>query len=163
MAVRDAKFADIPAMVDLLQQQFRKSHYAREGTVRVDEKQAKGLLVQAIQRHGGKNGGSCFVQVSEHEGMIVGLIVATLDRVYAIGDRLRATDLFWVANANVPARDPEKLMRNMVQWAWSNPHVIEVVCGTTKVVSGNARRAGRILERIGMREYGLIYRMGKES
>jgi hypothetical protein len=161
--VRDAKFGDIPAIVDLLTLQFRKSHYHRDGTVNIDESETKRLLVTAIQRHGGKIGGSTFVQVAETDGMITGLILGTLARVYSIGDKLMATDLFWTANKNVDQRDPIKLMKNMVQWAWQSPHVIEVRVGATAVIEERPERVGAALERIGMYPYGLIYRIERKK
>jgi hypothetical protein len=161
--VRDAKFADVPAIVDLLILQFRKSHYHRDGVVNVDEAETKRLLVTSIQRHSGKIGGSTFVQVAETDGMVTGLILGTLARVYSIGDKLMATDLFWTANGNVDPRDPVKLMQNMVAWAWESPHVIEVRVGATSVIEERPERVGAALERIGMERYGLIYRMEREK
>ena len=163
MSVRDAKFQDVPAMVDLLQMQFRKSHYFRDGTVNVDEAETKRLLVTGIQRHGGRFGGNTFIQVAETDGMVTGLILGTLARVYSIGDKLMATDLFWTANGNVDPRDPIKLMQNMVRWAWESPHVIEVRVGATAVIEEKAERVAVALERIGMQAYGLIYRMERKE
>ena len=157
--IRDAKFSDIPGIADLLKEQFRKSHYCRDGTVGVDEMETKRLLVAAIQRHGGRQGGSTFVQVAENNGIICGVIVGTLQRVYSIGDKLMATDLFWTANGMVDPRDPERLMRNMIDWARKSPNVAEVKVGATKVIEAEPERVGRLLGKVGMQNYGTIFRM----
>ncbi|MCB1511065.1 MAG: hypothetical protein KDJ36_09180 [Hyphomicrobiaceae bacterium] len=157
--VRDANFADIPAMVAVLYAGYLKSHYAGDDRVEFDVREAKRLLMQAIQRHGHLTGGGTWVQVAESNGTVTGLIVGTLSRVYAIGTRLMATDLFWVACDDVDPLDPARLMRNMMAWARSNPDVIEVKCGTTAIIRDDPAAAGVILERLGMKQYGNIYRM----
>lgn len=158
MTVRDARFADIPGIVLILKSAYSKSHYAREGLVNVDEKEAKRLLAQAVQRHGGTNGGATFVQVAETNGTVTGVILGTLSRVYAIGDKLMASDLFWVCVEDVEPADPMALMRNMIEWAKACPYCVEVKCGTTAVVAEDPKRPGRILERLGLKHYGEIYR-----
>ena len=160
--IRDAKFADIPGIIGLLEYGYAHSHYAKAKLARIDQKEAKRLLVQSIQRHGGKNGGACFVQVAESFGVINGLILGTLARVYAIGDKLTATDLFWLAAPTVNPSEPLRLMKNMVEWAWKSPHVIEVKCGATAIIQ-DPEGAGSLLERLGMTKFGNIYRMERAS
>lgn len=156
--IRDAAFADIPRLVSLLQGAFERSHYATEGLGEIDIAETKRLLTASIHRHGGKNGGSTWVQVAERDGFIEGLILGTLCRVYSIGTRLMVTDLFWVATEKVEPHDPYKLMKGMIAWGRSNPHVVEFKCGTTAALQ-DPEAAGVILERLGMKRYGLIWRM----
>lgn len=158
--VRDATFSDIPAIVSLLDDRFRRSHYASVQGGAIDAAHTKRLLVNAIQRHAGTSPGAMWVQVSEDTGIVRGFIWGILERVYSIGNRLSATDVFWIADDMVPARDPERLYRNFVKWAWSVPHVIEIKAGTTRAVADDDR-AGVVLKRIGMADYGRIYRMEK--
>lgn len=154
--IRNARCTDIPALVALLGSAYDRSHYA--GTeVEIDEKETKRLLVQSIQRHGHKVGGGCFVQVAESHGIVTGLILGTLVRVYVIGNRLMATDLFWVCSSLVEPGDPARLVGNMLEWARTVPHVVEVRCGTTAVIQ-DPEKAGNILTRLGMEQYGTIYR-----
>lgn len=160
---RDACFADIPGIVLLLQQGYSRSHYAKAGLANIDLAEAKRLLLASIQRHGGKNGGACWVQVADSGAGITGLVLGTLARVYSIGDRLMATDLFWLASPDANPRDAMALMRGMVSWAWSSPHVVEVRCGTTAVIADDPTAAGKALEQIGMQQYGNLYRMERPS
>ncbi len=161
--IREAKFADIPSIVALLEMQFRLTHYYRDGTVNIDELATKRLLLTAIQRHGKALEGGTFIQVAENAGLVCGVIVGTLTRVYSIGDRLMASDLFWTANSLVDPRDPEKLMRNFVEWAWACPVVAEVKIGVTKIIEDEPDRIGRMLKRMGMTDYGQMYRMEKAA
>lgn len=156
--IRDAKFADIPAIVSLLGMAYLKTHYAASGIAGIDIPEAKRLLVNSIQRHGGKNGGATWVQVAEHGGAITGLMLATLTRVYSIGDRLMATDLFWLSSPEADPRDAERLMRAMIDWARQSPHVVEINCGTTAIMN-DPEAAGLMLKRIGLSQYGNMYRM----
>lgn len=156
--IRDAKAVDIPAIVSLLEDAYARTHYAKSGLTRIDPQETKRLLMTGIMRHGHKNGGGCFVQVAESHGIVTGLIFGTLARVYSIGDRLMATDLFWIASPLVDPRDPRGLMKNMLAWAESAPHVIEATCAATAIINIDPEEAGRILESLGMKRYGILYR-----
>lgn len=156
--VRDARFTDIPAIVWLLQDAMARSHYSSGGMGEIDVTETKRLLVTAIQRHGHKTGGACWVQVAETNGVVTGLILGTLARVYSIGTKLYATDLFWLTSPAAEPRDGIKLMRGMVRWAESCPHVVEIKCGTVEAINGDAGRAGKVLQRLGMTPYGAIFR-----
>lgn len=156
--VRDAMFADIPAIVMVLQEAYLRTHYAKSGLAEMDTPEAKRLLVASIQRHGGKNGGSTWVQVSETDGAVTGFILGTLARVYSIGDRLMATDLFWLTSPAADPLDAMRLMRGMIEWASGVPHCVEIHCGTTAIMNDPAG-AGKMLERLGMEQYGNLYRM----
>lgn len=156
--IRDAKFTDIPAIVWLMQDALARSHYASGGMGEIDVAEAKRMLVTAIQRHGHRTGGACWVQVAETSGIVTGLILGTLARVYSIGTKLYATDLFWITSPAVDPRDSIGLMRGMVKWAESCPNVVEIKCGTTQTINEDAGKAGKVLRRLGMAPYGEIYR-----
>lgn len=157
--LRDANFADIPAIIRLLHEAHSRSHYAKDKTANIDETEAKRLLVTSIQRHGHTHGGGCWCQVFDDAGNIDGLIVGTLVRTYAILDRLSATDIFWVTSEHANSRAAVGLMKGFIGWAKANPLVVEIKCATTAVINDDPAKAGRILEHIGMKSYGNIYRM----
>ncbi|GAA4108911.1 hypothetical protein ACFFTN_01495 [Aminobacter aganoensis] len=157
--IRPATFSDIPAIVRLLQQSYMKTHYARTGIAEIDEPEAKRLLLASIQRHGQKHGGACWVCVVDSGASIDGLILGTLTRVYSIGNRLMATDLFWLVNEHADPRDAIGLMKGMVGWAEANPAVVEVHCGTTAIIADDPAVTSRLLAQIGFKQYGLISRL----
>lgn len=162
--IRDATFSDIPAIVRVLQQGFDRSHYADSPHGGgIDQSEAKRLLFQAIQRHGHKHGGATWVQVAEIGGVVSGLILGTLARVYAIGTHLMASDLFWITHPMSDPRDAANLMRSFIGWARTCPHVIEIKCGTTAIINEDPAEAGKVLERLGMKPYGNLYRMELEA
>lgn len=157
--IRDARFSDIKSIIALLQSAYLRSHYAADPRVSIDVAETKRLLFTSIQRHGGTNGGACWVTVAESDGEIRGLMLATLARVYVIGNALMATDVLFVASPDVDPADPLRLAKGMVEWARANPKVTEVRCGTTGVIHDDPMKAGRIWERLGMTHYGEIWRL----
>ena len=159
MSVRPATFADVSGIVALLHEGHARSHYAKTD-VMIDEREARRLLVQAIQRHGSKNLGGTLVMVAEKaDGRISGVIVGTMSRLYGILDRMMASDLFWLASIDVDPADPVRLMKAMIEWAKAAPDCVEIKCGTSAIIRDDPKEAGRALERLGMKHYGEIYRM----
>jgi hypothetical protein len=157
--IRDAKFADTHAIVRFLLDCHARSHYAGSA-VGVDVEEAKRLVISGIGRHGHQKGGACWVQVVDNDGSIDGLMYATLARIYAIGDKLMATDLFWIVNDHAKPGEAAILMRNMVEWAKKNPLVVEVHIAASAVITDNPAATSRILRKqFGMKEYGIIHRL----
>lgn len=161
--IRTANFEDTPAMISLLQAAHAKSHYAKSGLVDVDPEAARQLLMLAMLGHGKANEGAGWVQVAVNGTAITGLIVGTLARVYGIGTKLFASDLFWISLDGGHPRDAANLMRGFLRWAWESPHVIEVKCGTTSVIDDDPAQAGKILRRLGMTLYGQLYKQERPA
>lgn len=156
--IRDARFVDVPAIVGLLEDGYARSIFADGLRGEIDIAETKRLVVAGIHRHGGTNGGATWVQVTENDGVLTGLIYGTLIRTYSVGTTLTATDLFWLTNALAEPEDAADLMRGMIAWAWRSPHVIDVTCGVTKVIQ-DPEPAMRLLGTIGMQRHGGIMRM----
>lgn len=157
--IRDLKFVDIHAVTSFLLSCHPRTIYAKNGSANIDVAETKRLIGAGIARHGHKGPGGCWVQVAENEGRIDGLMYATLHRVCSIYDKLYATDLFWITNEFARSDDAPDLMKNMLAWAKSSPLVIEVQTGITDVINRDYVRTGDMLKRLGMREYGTIYRL----
>lgn len=153
--IREAKLADIFRLVEVLQEAHERSVYKDRCGVDVNE--AKRLLAQAILRHGHRNLGGCLVFVAETDGVVEGLLLATLLRIYEIGDRLMATDVFFVTSERADPRDAGRLLAAMESWAEFNPKAVEVRVGMTGVV-GDWRRLAKHYERRGYQPFGAIYR-----
>lgn len=156
--IRDAKAVDIPAIIGFLVDRYACSHYAKAGLAQIDVMHTKKLLLMAIHRHNHKTENACWVQVVEHAGQICGLMVATMARVYTIGDKLMATDVLFATNGFAQPSDAGRLLLGMVQWAKRSPYCTEIKCGVTSII-GDPERAGKLLQRLGMERYGSIFRM----
>jgi hypothetical protein len=156
MTVRDAKFGDTMQMAALLRRGYDRSRYAEIEGLEVDMPEAKRIITNAIQRQNGTNCGATFAQVSERAGKVEGLFIGVLDRVYHIGTKLCAHDLFFLMDEGGSPRDAERMLRNYVAWAESNPAVVLIQDGTTDAV-GDWKRAGKMLVRQGFRQIGGIY------
>lgn len=157
--IRDAKFIDIHGMTRFLQECHARSHYAKDGIVNVDVGETKRLLGAGLGRHGHKGIGACWLQVAENDGNIDGLMYATLHRVYAIGDKLMASDLFWAVNDHAQPTDAVMLLKNMLAWARTCPLVVEVHMAASYVISDRPEATSRLLKTLGMKEYGAIHRL----
>lgn len=153
MTVRAAQFVDIPRLVDLIQRTHAGSIYAQRCSI--DVKLLKATLLHAIEKHGGKKCGSSLVMVSEEAGIVTGLLLGLVDRVYVVMDRLYVTDLFYVCPN---PRDALKMLARLLAWAKSIPGVIEVRLGATDAI-GEWARVQRLYERLGMKQSGVMCSM----
>lgn len=154
MSVRPANFVDIPRIVEIIREAHGRSVYAGRGEV--DTTYAKRLLAQSIQRHGGTHEGSTLVLVSERAGAVEGVIVGMLDRVQVFGDKLWATDLFFIGTRKMPPMDALAMLNGLAEWAEKAPACIEVKVGVTSVV-GDWQRAKGLYERAGFAQVGALY------
>ena len=155
--IRSPHMTDIPAVAAFLEQQFERTHYAREHAGKVDVFKAKRLLMNAIASNGVMNDGGCCVKVIERAAKLCGLMIATLQPVYLIGNKLCATNLFWVVAQEARGTDGALLLLAMIHWA-KQAGAIEIKCDTTAIIQ-DPDSAGRMLERWGFKPYGNLYRL----
>lgn len=151
--IRSAQFADIPRLVELIQRTHAGSIYA--GRCNVDVKLLKATLLHAIEKHGRKLCGGSLVLVSEEAGIVTGLLLGLVERVYVVLDRLYVTDLFYVCPN---PKDALKMLARLLVWAKSIPGVIEVRLGATDAV-GDWSRVQKLYERLGMKQSGVMCSM----
>jgi hypothetical protein len=155
MAVRAAKFTDIPQMVLLLEEGYRRSIYAGKATFDVLE--AKRLIATALQRHGHTNLNGSLVIVSEAAGIVDGLLIGILDNVYPCLKELVATDLLFIQSEHANPRDGILMLKNLIAWAEANPKVIEIHLGVASTV-GDWERTAQLYERLGLERCGAMFR-----
>lgn len=148
--IRDAIFVDIPPLMALLRSSHERSKYA--GRVKLVEKAMEQLLVGLVagQRQHGPQ--SSFIQVVEHDEKIVGFMAGSLNRVYNIGDKLCAADLFLV-NEGKNLKDTLALIDGYIKWAKSNPKVIEIGLSWSDALP-NAEDIANIYRRKGAHRVG---------
>lgn len=155
--IREAKFGDIMAMVDLLEGMRAKSIYA--GRANLSRESVKTLFSSAMQRSGHKNAGGSLVLVAESEnGTLCGMLIGVLERAYYVLDKLMATDLFFFTTEDATPSDAITMARQFKGWAKSNPLVIEITMGATHVM-GDWKPATAIYRRLGLEQSGVIYSM----
>ena len=156
MAVRPARHTDAWRIVELLVAKQERSIYA--GRVEVDGPFARKLVSSLVQRHGAANdGASCVFVVENDAGIVCAFIAGMLSRVYLIGDKLVAQDLFLVADKIAPVSAHSELIDAYVGWAKSCPKVVEINLSWTDVAGGDDR-VGAIYERKSFTRCGAIYR-----
>lgn len=160
LRIRTARFGDIPAMMSIMRDAHARSRYAH---LEMNEVLAKSMLMSAIQRHsadirsGNKLAGSHFVAVADNDGIVDGFILACLQPIYLVGKDLEATDLFFICSERAHGEAAARLLKAMHKWV---PEGCIIRQGVTDLVTG-AERAGRLLERAGMRMVGTIYEKEK--
>lgn len=148
--IRPAKFGDINALVELMKEGHARSKYA--GRDEVDVKEAKALLMASIQRHGLKReGGTCVFVTDQVDGFMMGMV----DRVYHVGTKLVAQDLFYYAREGVKPQDAVGLLGAYLDWAESIPNVIEIRNGVTDII-GDVERVEALYRRRGFTRCGVI-------
>lgn len=157
--IRRAAFTDIPRIYALMEEMYARSKYAGRGSI--DAQKAKGLLMTCIQRHGAPGDGGTLVMVAEKEGAVVGFIIGILEGVYHIGRELMATDLYFYVSPKGNAGDAGALLDAVIQWAKSNPRVIELCFGVTDAI-GDYQKPSALYRRRGFKQAGAMWEIALE-
>lgn len=152
--IRPSKFSDIPRIVDLLVEMHGASKYA--GKVDVDRRAAHALLQQCVTRNGGLHEGGALVNVVEHKGTVEGFMVGMLDRVYHIGAKLSAKDVYLYVTPAASKLDARRLIKAYVRWAVENPKVFEINLSWTDTME-DAEKIGDLYNALGFRKCGEIF------
>lgn len=153
--MRPATHSDVPRLLELLLDMQRKSKFAPD--IDVDVQTARALVFTAITRNGGLHQGGAFVQVVEKDGRVEAFIVGMLDRVYHIGNRLVANDIFLYATDAAPKTAAARLFRAYVKWALGNPKVAKIMASWTDALGEDAQRIEKLYEREGFHRVGAIW------
>lgn len=154
MTIRAAKFGDIPRLAELMEEAFRASIYADRGNI--DERVCKGLFMNSMQKHGGQYAGSTLVNVCEKNGVVEGFLLGAFDRVYHVGDKLMASDVFFHLSPRADPRDAIRLLNDFLTWAEANPLVVEIKMGVTNIL-GDWTRLEPLYRRKGFDQCGALF------
>lgn len=152
--IRPAKFVDVPRIVELLVEMQQSGRYREIDEV--DERAAHQLVAQAIQRHGGIHYGGAHVMVAEKNEIVEGFIIGMLDRIYHIGTRLAANDVFLYVSPRGRAVDCLHLLRSYIDWAETCPKVRITKLSWTDALP-DAEQIERVYNSMGFRRCGGIY------
>lgn len=153
--IRQAAFADIPRLMAVFAEIYARSRFA--GIASIDVVRAKAVLLSAIQRRDHKRDGACCLFVSHEEGpSIDGFILGTTAPVYLIGDKLMATDLFFLTRVDAHPRAAAGLLDAFLAWAEAFPGVIEIKMGASDAVQP-FEPVARLYRARGLVQSGVIY------
>lgn len=152
--IRPAKFGDIPRLYALLYEGYERSKYREH--MAVDAKATKALLMNAIQRHGLKREGGMCVFVSEHGGVVDGMVVGTLNRVYFIGSKLMAQDVFLYTARGANPSSASDLFDAYVDWGMANESVFEIKASASDII-GDVDRVEALYRRKGFIRCGSVF------
>jgi len=157
--IRDARFGDIPRLVELMEQAYRGSRYAELGSI--DVPVAKALWLELINHQSEipKLGGT-LVLVSERDGEVEGFFSAHCERVYLVGDRLCAADVFIYQTHDADPRDFMRAIKRFIAWGSASPDVVEFSLAATDAFCREHGLAGivKLYESAGFEQSGVIYR-----
>lgn len=161
MIIRAPRTTEVFSLCDMLVRLHPLTRFADE--VLVDEKYTRMLLAQTIQKNDGRHDGGTFIRVAEgDDGRILGFIAGMLDRVYHIGNRLWAQDMFLTVEADAPMRTSSLLIDAYVAWAMDNPKVYEIHLSHLDAFPGQDR-LDRHYEHRGFIRCGAVFRKTKSS
>ncbi len=155
MVIRPATMADLPGVYDLVREMHERSKYFPD--VGIDSQTVRSLVMQSVQRHGGKNNGSTHFVVSDEGGELTGFMLGALQRVYLIGDRLEAQDVYLYVREGASPRAAFGLINSYLDWAESCPKVATVKLAYTDAINADEKRIGGLYERKGFKIIGAMY------
>lgn len=153
--IRPAAMSDLPVLHALVREQHEKSRFHPD--IGIDEPTLRSMLVQGVQRHGGQNNGSSCIFVEEHEGHVEGFIFGILNRVYHIGNRLAANDLFLVCTGKARKTAAPELIEAYTAWAYDNPKVAQIMLSWTDAIGTDGKKIEALYKRKGFRHVGGIW------
>jgi len=156
--IREAKFADTPAIERLLRRVHAKSKYA--AMTMLNEKALNNTVMGMIAGQNQHGPEASFVRVVEHQGKVQGFMAASLSRIYGICDKLTASDTFIISESR-RASDTVAMIDAYIEWAKRNPKVVEIILTWSDAVPGGEKMA-KLYQRKGFRLVGEFYEMDYE-
>lgn len=153
--IRPATPFDATAIKAMIHAQHARSKYA--GRVGIS-KMALNEIIQGLYS-GLHQSGPCgtFLAVAVKDGKVVGFIAGALNRVYHIGDRMAAQDMFFV-NEGGRIADTLGLLAAYVEWAKGNKRVLEIMVSWSDALPG-AERIAKLYARQGFERVGEMWEM----
>lgn len=153
--IRRATASDLPRLYDLLLEIQQKSKYFPD--IEVDERAARSLLMTGIQRNGSMHDGGSLMLVEERSGNVEGFIMGMLDRIYHIGTRLCANDIYLYCTDAASKTAALRLAKGYIDWAMGNPKVAKIMLSWTDALGVDGESIGRMYGGLGFHKVGEIW------
>lgn len=152
--IRPAKFEDIKRVVELLQLLHSRSIYASLGTVSAPA--ARALVEEMGARMEAKGEARTLFMVATNKGVVQGFLIAVLQPVYHIADRIEGTDVFTVMNEG--GADPSDFVKLIVEFKrWCLVRgCLQVRAGISDIMGGEWRRLVPVYEQLGFKQSGAM-------
>jgi hypothetical protein len=157
--IRKATYDDAPAIMALIRAQHARSKYATR--CRINDASLEHLVTAMIAQQGqiGPQGSCLFV--ADDNGKVVAFIAGVLDRVYQIGAKLTAHDLFFV-NEDGGVGDTLHLLDHYIGWARSIRAVLEIKLSWSDTLPG-AEQVAKLYQRKGFSKCGEVYEVRTDA
>lgn len=153
--IHPATTANAKAIKALIRRQHLGSKYAdRCG---ISDKALDGIVDGMIAQQNQHGPQGSYVAVALQDGIVTGLLAGVLERVYHIGDKLTAADLFFV-NESGKVGDTLALVDAYVAWARRNRRVIEIMLSWNDALPG-ADRVAKLFTHKGFAKTGEMYEL----
>jgi hypothetical protein len=153
--IRPATFPDLEGVKALLREMYDASKY--RGHVAISKTAMDGVLAAALMaQRSPVQYGSFFHVALSPGGKIVGFMIGQLDRIYHIGNRLVAQDMYLYVSPRGKAADTIQLVNAYIAWAEGNQKVLDIKLSWTDTLPG-AARVEKLYERKGFRRCGAIW------
>ena len=156
--IRPAIISDLPRLLELVLAMHKASEYPARG-VEVWEPAAKSLLRDAVIRNGRTNDGGTLLNVVERGGKVEGFMLSIIQRVYVIGKQLEAQDFWLYCSPKAPKIATSRFVDAYIEWAFSNPKVVDLTLSCTDVAGVDVKKLTRIYEAKGATKRGEIWKM----
>lgn len=132
--IRNARHQDIPALMAMLHEMHAASKYA--GRVEISDKAAENLLESAIASQGQSGPQGSHVIIAFEKDEPVGFMIGCLDRVYHIGTKLTANDIFLYVRQGSGVSATLGLINSYLEWASSKRACIEIMLSWSDALPG---------------------------
>lgn len=153
--IRRGEHTDLVSIEGLILRQHAVSKYA--GRVAVSDKALRELVTLALAHQNSPGRDQTHVSVAVRGGKIVGVVIGAFDRIYHIGRKLSANDIFLI-NEGGHLGDTLGLIDAYVQWASATKACIEIMLSWADTIPG-ASRIASVFERKGFARVGEMFEL----
>lgn len=151
--IRNAVFSDIPKLVSVLEEGHKRSRYA---AYKLDKDHFRQLCFEAVRS------GKMYLGVVDRGDGPIGFLMGSIEPLYIVGKVRYATDLFFIGTSGC-GLDVVRLVQDFVQWAESQPNVVEIWLGVTTAIGPDWSKLGRLYQKLGFTQEGAIYQKRRKS
>lgn len=155
--IRAATKDDIEEIEGLIRRQYQTSSYVGTGCEISDKVMRETLsALIAMQKHPSVGGTHVIVAVRDKK--VVGFLAAVLQRVYFIGNKLEAGDVFFVNEGQIG--DTMAMVESYLAWGRGNRKVLDMKLSWTDAIPG-AEKVTKLFQRKGFTKTGEVWKVRK--